>query len=216
VAQLGDLIAAELNVKQVQVLAGAGDVVSYKLNPLPAALGKKLGKDFPKVQKALREGDAAQVRAWAQALLKGESVSLTLDDVTYEVTAAECEVKQAAADGYAVAEDNGYLAAVDTRLTDALRAEGLAREVVRRVQDSRKKAGLEIEDRIVLSYVASGALAEVIETYKDSIADEVLAVSITHAEPSADQFRAEFAPHDDPKQDTSVRGERLVLGIRRA
>lgn len=216
VRKLGALIAAELNVKRVEMLDGAGDMVSYKLNPLPAALGKKFGKDFPKVQKALREGSLDDVRAWAQALLRGENVTITLDGTAYEVTPAECEVKQGGADGYAVAEDMGYLAAVDTRLTDELRAEGLAREVVRRVQDARRKAGFEIEDRIHLVYTASDGLAAAIETYKDSIAEEVLALSVKSAEPSNGFFRADFAPHDDPKQDTSVRGERLSIGVKRA
>ncbi len=210
------VIAAELNVKQVELLDGAADVVEYKLNPLPAALGKKLGKDFPKVQKALREGAAEQVRAWAHDLLRGDAVTLTLDGSTYEVLPAECEVKQSAAEGYAVAEDAGYLAAVDTRLSDELRAEGLAREVVRRVQDTRRKAGLDIEDRITLVFEASPALAQVITTYQASIAEEVLAVSVNAGTPDDSFYRAEFAPHDDPKQDSSVRGERLLLGLKRA
>jgi len=215
VRKLNALIAAELNVKRVELLEGADDMVEYKLNPLPQALGKKFGKDFPKAQKALREGDAAQVRTWAQALKRGEAVVLELDGVRYEVLSAECEVKQSGAEGYAVAEDGGYFAAVDTRLNDELRAEGLAREVVRRVQDARRKAGFEIEDRIHLVFKASDVLSMAINTFKQSIADEVLALSVNQAEPDESFFRVDFAPSDDPKQDTSVRGESLILGVKR-
>ena len=56
------------------MLDGAANVVSYKLNPLPSVLGKKFGKDFPRVQKALREGAPADVRRWAEALLRGENI----------------------------------------------------------------------------------------------------------------------------------------------
>lgn len=216
VRKLNALIAAELNVKRVELLDGADNMVEYKLNPLPQVLGKKFGKDFPKVQKALREGDAAQVRSWAQALKRGETVSLALDGTVYEVTSAECEVKQGAAEGYAVAEDAGYFAAVDMRLNDELRAEGLAREVVRRVQDARRKAGFEIEDRIHLVFTGSEAISTVIQTYERTISDEVLALSVKSAQPDDSFFRADFIPNDDPKQDTSVRGEQLTIGVKRA
>ncbi|MBN1963937.1 MAG: isoleucine--tRNA ligase, partial [Anaerolineae bacterium] len=69
IATMSDLIAAELNVKRVVALDGTGDVVAYRLNPLPSVLGKKFGKNFPRVQKALREGALAEVEAWAKALL---------------------------------------------------------------------------------------------------------------------------------------------------
>ncbi len=215
VRRLSDLIESELNVKSVGTLEGADDVVEYKLNPLPQVLGKKFGKDFPRVQKTLREGEAGQVRAWAQTLKNGEAIVLSLDGQTFEVTSAECEVKQNAAEGYAVAEDAGLLAAVDTRLTDALVAEGLAREVVRRVQDTRRKADFNVEDRIHLVFQATEPLAKAIEQFAAYIQDETLALTLEQGEANGGYFRADFLPDSDPKKDASVRGETLVIGVKR-
>jgi isoleucyl-tRNA synthetase len=215
VRKLSALIEGELNVKSVGILDGADDVVEYKLNPLPQVLGKKFGKDFPRVQKTLREGDREQVRAWALALRNGETVTLALDGQTFAVTHEECEVKQNAAEGYAVAEDAGLLAAVDTRLTDALVAEGLAREVVRRVQDTRRKADFNVEDRIHLVYSATEPLANAIQQFAQYIQDETLAVTLEQGEAHNGFFRADFLPDADPKKDASVRGETLNIGVKR-
>lgn len=214
VRKLSALIEGELNVKSVSVLEGADDVVEYKLNPLPQVLGRKFGKEFPRVQKVLREGDAAQVRAWAQALNAGQDVTVTLDGQDYTVNNTEVEVKQSAAEGYAVAEDGGLLASLDTRLSDTLVAEGLAREVVRRVQDTRRKADFNVEDRINLVYTATGLLADAIQQFAAYIQDETLAVTLEQGEAGEGYFTAEFLPHEDPKKDASVRGESLTIGVK--
>src|SRR5690606_17864440 len=98
------------------------------------ALGRKFGKDFPRVQKAMREGSAELVRRWAETLLSGENVIVELDGQNFETTPEEVQVLREAGSGYAIAEDSGYLVALDTNLTEDLVREGLAREIVRRVQ----------------------------------------------------------------------------------
>lgn len=216
VMQLTDLIESELNVKQVKVLLGADEVVSYALNPLPMHLGKKFGKDFPKVQKALREGPQEQVRAWARALLNGDAIQVEVGGQTYDVLPNECEVKQNAASGYAIAEDGGYVAALDTTLTDALVQEGLAREVVRRIQATRKDAGFEVDDHIEIVYSAGESVQAAIEQFADYIKAETLAESLKQGEAANGFYRAEFLPNpDDPKDDNSIKGESLVIGVKR-
>ena len=202
---LQGLVASELNVKQVEVLDNAGDVVSYRLNPLPRLLGKKFGKDFPRVQKALREGDPEQVTAWAKALLDGQPVTVTLDGQDFEVMPEECEVRQEAAEGYAVAEEGGYMAALSTTLTDELVLEGLAREVVRRIQTMRRDADFDISDRILVAYQASGRLAEAIQAHEAYITGETLADVLEEATPTDDGFTQSF----------TIDGETLTLNIRK-
>ncbi|MFN8529948.1 MAG: isoleucine--tRNA ligase [Anaerolineae bacterium] len=216
--RLADMIESELNVKSAEVLSNAGAFVQYKLNPLPQKLGKKFGQDFPKVQKALREGAEADVRRWAEALMAGQTVTVDVDDKQFTVTPEECEVKRVATEGYAVGEDNGYLAAIDTRLTDDLIMEGLAREVVRRVQSMRKDADFNITDNIVVKYQASDKLARAIQQFNRYIADETLATSLEAGEVNGDFFKAQFAPDagGDPKKDTSIDGETLTVGVKRA
>jgi isoleucyl-tRNA synthetase len=217
VRRLSSMIASELNVKQVSVLGNAADVVEYKLNPLPSLLGKKFGKDFPRVQKTLREGAADDVRRWSEMLLRGENIVLDLDGQTFEMTPEEVEVRRSAAEGYSIAEDNGYIAALDTRLTDDLIMEGLAREVVRRVQTMRKDADYDISDNIALTYVASTRLAQAIERFAEYIRSETLAQKMEQGEPSNGFHTAYFGPdpQGDPKKDTSIDGETLALGVKR-
>ncbi len=205
VQQLSDLIASELNVKQVTVLDSASDVVTYALNPLPAKLGRKFGKDFPRVQKALREGDPAAVAAWARALLDGQTIQVALDGQVYDVAPDECEVRQGAAEGYAIAEEAGYLAALRTALTEDLILEGLAREIVRRVQMMRRDADFEISDRIAITYSGSERVARALAAHRDYVAGETLAESVQAAEPPAGAFSQAFTIDD----------EELVLSVQR-
>ncbi len=217
VTRLADLLESELNVKASSVLGDAGSIVTYKLNPLPQVLGKKFGKDFPKVQKLLRESNQADVRNWAETLMRGDDVTVEIDGESFTVTPEECQVNRLAAEGYAVAEESGYLAALDVRLTEALEMEGLAREVVRRVQSMRKDADFNLTDHIVVKYRASEKLAKAIAQFSDYIASETLATKLEQGEPDNGFFSANFAPDasGDPKKDTSIDGETLAVGVKR-
>jgi isoleucyl-tRNA synthetase len=199
--KMSGLIAAELNVKAVQVLGEP----EYKLNPLPQVLGKKLGKNFPRVQKTLREGAQADVQAWAKALKAGQNVTLTLEGETFEVTPDEVEVQMKAGEGFAFAEEGGYMAVLDTRLTDDLVMEGLAREVVRRVQTMRKDADFDIADNITLRYKASDKLTKAIQQFADYIRNETLTVTMEQADPENGFYQEEFA----------LDGETLSVGVKR-
>lgn len=207
VEHMRDMIMAELNVKAVRVL----DEPLYVLNPLPQVLGKKFGKDFPRVQKALREGSREDVQLWAKALLAGETVRMTLDGQSFEVTPDECQVLMKAPEGFAYAEEGGYMAVINTTLTEDLVLEGLAREVVRRVQTMRKDADFDIADHIALHYRASERLAKAIRQFSDYIRVETLADMLEQAEPEDGFFRREFQPDDA----TDIDGERLSVGVKR-
>ncbi len=217
VQRLEDLISSELNVKQVSVLLDAGSTVEYKLNPLPSVLGKKFGKDFPRVQKHLREGDAHAVRSYAEALLRGENIVVSFDDANFEAAPEEVEVKRIPKEGFAVAEDSGYVAALDVRLTDDLMMEGMAREVVRRVQTLRREADFDISDQIEIQYAASDKLAKAVAQFADYIQSETLAIALQTGEPTNGYHRAVYAPDPDgdPRKDTSIDGETLKLAVRR-
>ncbi len=204
VRQLSDLVKAELNVKAVEVLAGTGDVVSYALNPLPSLLGKKFGKNFPLVQKALREGAATEITQWAKTLLAGETVTLELNGETFEVTPEEVEVQKKPAEGFAVAEEGNYLVALDIKLTGDLVNEGLAREVVRRVQTMRRDADYNIEDKIEMVYTASERLGAAVQQFVDYIAAETLSQSVQPGKPDNGYFHQEF----------EFDGERLTVGVK--
>ncbi len=170
-----ELLADELNVKAVSVLDKAEDAVLYSLNPLPKQLGQKHGAKFPKIKAALLAGDQS---LFGRRLLNNEPVLVTVEDESISVLPGEVEVRQNAREGYVVAEEGGYLAALKTELTPELEREGLAREFVRRVQDLRKSAGLDISDRIVVRYEATKKLAEAVHAYAEYITGETLCVDL--------------------------------------
>jgi len=218
VERLQDIILAELNVKGVETLADAEDFVRYALNPIPRYLGRKFGSDFPRVQSALRDGDQADIRKYAEALLAGKNLIVEIEGDEFEVTPEEVEVIRDlnATKQYEVAEEAGYLAAIDTNLTPELVAEGFSNEVKRRIQVMRKDAGFEIEDRIHVVYQAGERLADAIETHKGEIMREVLADSLHTAPPTDDYYVERFEASDgDDIDDTSIKSETFTLGVKR-
>ncbi|NDJ59935.1 MAG: isoleucine--tRNA ligase [Chloroflexi bacterium] len=205
VKQLSELILSELNVKALDTLSDAGAVVEYKLNPLPSLLGRKFGKDFPRVQKVLREGEQADVRQWAETLLRGDNVTVAVDGQDFEVTPEEVQVLRESGENFAIAEDSGYLVALDTYLTEDLKREGLAREIVRRIQSLRKSADFEVQDRIVLHYSGSERLTAAIAQFAEYIQTQTLAQSLEPQQPGDGFFCEDF----------NVDGEELSLGVKR-
>ncbi len=123
-----------------------------------------------------------------------------------ELQPDEVLVQARPAAGLAIAAERGAVVAVSTALTSELRAEGLAREVVRRVQAMRKDAGFNIEDRIVLYYDATGAVAEVMAVWNGYIRSETLSTALV---PGPAPAGAYVETHD-------VDGEQIVLAVRRA
>ena len=106
-----------------------------------------------------------------------------VDGEKLEIQPAEVELHATALSGFVVASEGAYLAAIKTELTPALFQEGLARELVRRVQDLRKQAELDIADRIHLYILATGEMSESINTHRAYIRDETLAVRIHESDP---------------------------------
>lgn len=170
-----DLLEEELNVKHVRLLNAAGEAVSFALNPLPKQLGQKYGSLFPELRKAIL---ALDVDKTAPELLAGQSVKLSVAGNEYEILPEEIEVRVTAKSGYSVAAEGAYLAALVTDLTPELIQEGLAREFVRRVQDLRKSADLDIADRIHLYYTATPGLLEAVSAFADYVKGETLAVEL--------------------------------------
>lgn len=188
VERFADLIEDELNVKTVRLLDASTEAVSHTVKPLPKQLGQKYGNRFPAIQKTLVSMDAEKL---AHAFLSGESVKADVDGKAYDILPEEVEVKAQAREGFAVAEEGSYVAALVTELTPELVREGLAREFVRRVQDLRKSAELEVADRIRLFVVASDGLKTAIEAHREYITSETLALSLEFAEPPAEASSVE-------------------------
>jgi isoleucyl-tRNA synthetase len=183
-----DLFTDELNVKQVRLLDAATEAVSHSVKPLPKQLGQKYGNKFPAIRKAILAMNSEDA---ARPLLEGESLRVEAEGETYFVSPDEVEVKALAKEGFAVAEDGPYVAALVTDLTPELVQEGLAREFVRRVQDLRKSAELDVADRIELFVEASAGLRSAIEAHQDYITAETLTSSLVFGSPPEGAFVVE-------------------------
>ncbi|MRR30362.1 isoleucine--tRNA ligase, partial [bacterium] len=177
-----DLLEDELNVKSVRLLDHSSEAVSFSLNPLPKQLGQKYGNKFPELRKAVLALNAEETAA---LLLTGNPVEVTVNGEAYSLLPEEIEVRVTAKSGYAVAAEGAYLAALVTELTPELMQEGLAREFVRRVQDLRKAADLEIADRIKLYVTATRGLAEAIKSQQEYIMTETLTRELKFETPPA-------------------------------
>lgn len=198
----GELLKDELNVKSIRALSKAGEAVAFALNPLPKQLGQKYGSKFPEIRKAILALDAEST---AHELLAGKTITVRAQDEEFEILPEEIEVRIQAREGFAVASEGAYLAALVTELTPELEAEGLAREFVRRVQDLRKQADLEIADRIEVYYQASSKLANAISQFDEYIRGETLAMDLQDRE----------IPKEFTRVEDEFDGESCMIGLRK-
>jgi isoleucyl-tRNA synthetase len=205
VERFADQIAEELNVKRVTLHDPArGPLLRQRVRVNPKTLGPKLGARLEQARRALAAADQALV---AERLQTGQPFELDLADGAVLLGPGDLVVETEAPEGWAGVADRGTQVAIDTRIAEPLKREGMAREVVRHVQELRKKAGLEMQDRIVLHLQTdSPALQQAIAAYRDYICAETLAT--------------EWATHslDGEAHQTSVKvdGHPLKIELRKA
>jgi len=197
-----DLLADELNVKRVRVLDATSEAVAYSLNPLPKQLGQKYASRFPAIRKAILDLDPEPA---AKRLLNNQPIDVHVNGETYTILPEEVEVRVQAREGFAVASEGPYLAALVTDLTPELIQEGLAREFVRRVQELRKQADLDIADRIRLYYQATPGLEAAVAAFKDYIMGETLTVEMLN----------QPLPPNLPAAEDTFDGEKLQIALER-
>jgi isoleucyl-tRNA synthetase len=203
--RMRELVQDELNVKALELASKEADLISYNLLPNNKLLGPRFGARFPRVRAALAAVDPA---AAAEVLRSGQPLRLRLDGEVAELVGDEVLVNPLPRPGFAVASDadTGVVVALDTALTPELRAEGLAREVVRRIQDLRKSGGFDISDRVVTYYSASPELAGAINHHRDYLKAETLSVELISG----------VAPAGAATASDEFDGESLTIGLVKA
>ncbi|HZA81319.1 MAG TPA: isoleucine--tRNA ligase, partial [Actinomycetes bacterium] len=190
VAGLLDLVAAELNVKQVGFAEGGAGLVAYRLAPSFRALGPRFGRDAQAVAAALRQAPPELAAELAPRLRAGERVRLEVAGLgPVDLGPEEASVVEEPVTGWRVVRDGATAVALDLAVSPELRLEGLARDLVRAVQDLRKAAGLAVADRIELAVKAGGGgenqVAAALEAHRDYLLGETLATSL-HTAPQGD------------------------------
>ena len=169
--RLAPQVADELNVRRVEAVADAGERLVYALRPNLPALGPRYGRELGRIRAAIADADP---RALVAAMRADGAVRLD----GFDLSASDVLVDVEAAEGWSAAEDAGYSALIDTTLTPDLAAEGIAREVVRRIQDLRRESGLDITDRIHVRYAAAPAIGAALAAHAPYVAAETLALSL--------------------------------------
>ena len=193
-----EIVADELNVKNVKFTDDVRDFTSYSFKPQLKTVGPKYGKMLGGIKKALDtiDGNAAMDELNANGSLKldidGQEITLFKEDLLIDTAQIE---------GYVSENDNGITVVLDTNLTEELLEEGFVREIISKIQTMRKEAGFEVMDKIRVTYTGSEKAENIFAKYAESISGEVLAEEVTKAEPAG--YVKEW----------KINGEQVTMGV---
>lgn len=185
---MADLILSEVNVKEMRIVTDEDGVMVKRVKPDFKKLGKKLGKQMKAAAAAL----AALSQADIARLTREGSITLDLDGGEATIEVADVDIVSEDIPGWEVATDGTVTVALDVTVTDELRREGIARDVVNRIQNLRKERGFNITDKIRLQFAPNPATDEALDTFADYISRQVLATELS------------VAPVDESDSDAAV------------
>lgn len=196
-----NIIAGELNVKNVSYVSDASEFISYRVKPQLKTLGPRYGKVLPKINQYLAQDGIGNAVVAAHASgkpyefdIEGEKVSLNPEDVLVDTVKKE---------GFASAGDNGVTVVLNTQLTDELIEEGYVRELISKVQTMRKEADFEVTDKIVLSVSCGENLLASLDKHSDEICTATLSTMLRFGEP------------EGVVKEWDLNGEKVTIGIKR-
>ncbi|MGH7457915.1 MAG: isoleucine--tRNA ligase [Longimicrobiaceae bacterium] len=190
---LVNLLKAELNVKRVELADRAEELVTLSARPDFRALGARFGARTPEVAKAIRELSSDALAAHRE----GQLLSVEVEGEKVALEDGDFELEQTVSAGRVAEHGGGYTAVLDPTVTPELRAEGLARELVNRVQRLRREAGLEVSERIELVVGGDGGIRSAVERYRDFVAGETLATRVSVSETPLESGRYQIGKEVD-------------------
>lgn len=173
---VSDLICSEVNVKQIELVAGQMLEKKVKCN------FRVMGKKFGKMMKAVAAAVGALSQDDINRLETEGQLALTVEGQEALIERADVEIVSEDMPGWSVANEGTLTVALDINITDDLRREGIAREVVKRIQTYRKETGFDITDRIAITMTTEPVLQEAVEAYRDYICQQVLATEFVFAD----------------------------------
>lgn len=172
--QVKDLILSEVNVKSLEYITDTSGLINKKIKANFKTLGKRLGKDMKAAAEKITVMDQEAIRS----LEKNNTYNIELSGNVYPITLEDVEISSEDLPGWFVANDGKLTVALDTTLNDELLAEGIAREIVNRVQNLRKSGDLQVTDRIHLYLEHTHTILPALNLFADYIKNEVLADEI--------------------------------------
>ncbi|MBE8727335.1 isoleucine--tRNA ligase [Flavobacterium hungaricum] len=185
---ISDLVKAEVNVKEIVLLDDDSDILVKQIKPNFKALGPRFGKDMGLISKEIQGFSAEQInqldkQGTLDIVINGNNVTLSLEDV--EITSQDIE-------GWLVANSNGITVALDITISPELKNEGIARELVNRIQNIRKDSGFEVTDKIKVQLKRNDLLEEAVLKNQDYIKSETLTDDLTFADVLENGTEIEF------------------------
>ncbi len=185
---VADLIMAEVNVKEIELLTDASNILVKKIKPNFKTLGPRFGKDMQLISKLIQDFDAKQISELERNgvvtfELSGKPILLSIQDV--EISSEDVE-------GWLVATDGNTTVALDITISDELRNEGIAREIVNRIQNIRKDNGLSVTDKIKVEMESDAEIDAAVLSNKKYIMDETLATEISFVKNIQNGTKIEF------------------------
>ncbi|WP_298397187.1 isoleucine--tRNA ligase [Flavobacterium sp.] len=167
---VSDLIKAEVNVKEIELLDDASGVLVKQIKPNFKALGPRFGKDMGLISSEIQKFSQEQIN---EIDAKGE-LALVISGNSITLTSQDVEISSQDIPGWLVANSNGITVALDIKISEELKQEGIARELVNRIQNIRKDSGFEVTDKIKVQIQRNGELEQAIKNNEDYIKSETL------------------------------------------
>lgn len=195
---VSDLIKAEVNVKEVELLDDASGILVKQIKPNFKALGPRFGKDMGAVSKAIQSFSQDQINE----LERNGEISLDISDKMITLTMEDVEISSQDIEGWLVANSNGITVALDITISEELRNEGIARELVNRIQNIRKDSGFEVTDKVKVYIASEPTIQNAVEANLDYIKAETLTEVLEFAEVVENGIIIEF---DDLKTQIVVK-----------
>ena len=195
------IVLSEVNVKTIEYTDGTGHAVRRSARPNFRKLGKRLGRLMGSLKRAIEGFDDDTLASYEHS----GAIDIDIDGTMVRLEGDDIEIVTEGIEGWLVAQDEGVTVALDTGLTNKLVREGSARELINRLQNMRKQAGFEVIDRIEVEYGATGALCQAIESHREWIGNETLALRLTRVSIPSGELVRTFA----------IGRESVTLGIRR-
>ena len=188
IERFAEVVRAELNVKALEFVTEEGELATYAVRPNFRSLGPRFGKGMPQAKAAIEALDPTHARA---AIAGEREIGITIDGVDHTLHPEDMALVMEPLDGYQVESESGRAVALALELDDDLIREGLAREVVRAVQNARKDSGLEITDRIELALSGDEELLAAARRHDAYLTGETLATSVAFGSSGDDPIRIE-------------------------
>jgi len=185
---VANLIKHEVNIKEIELLEDASDILVKQIKPNFKTLGPKFGREMKSIANVIRNFSKEEI---SKIELEGE-IPIEIDGKMINLELSDVEISSKDIEGWLVANEGSITVALDVTISEDLRREGVARELINRIQNARKDRGLEVTDRIKLTILKFGDLQESIDNNKEYIMSETLTEELVFVDQLIDGLDIEF------------------------